>query len=366
VNVQKNPHCHNGKNYASLINAGVDLNKTTNIRHILRNRLLFIGLVLVLLYGHIAHGGSLMEVADGIYLRPGVHEVFSKSNQGHIGNIGFIVGTERVAVIDTGSSFQEGLALRKMIKSVTGLPIEYVVLTHMHPDHILGAAAFSQDKPVYVGHQQLGDALARRQSVYLQNMSQLLGSGADGTKIVYPNQKVIINQGLTLNLGGRTLHLKAYPTAHTNNDLSIYDDKTGTLWLSDLLFVERIPVVDGSLLGWLKVIDDLLSSSCFVSSSIAANEQSFDDHSRVRDGCDKVERVVPGHGPVVIEWHRALIVQRRYLEQIATGIRKVIKRGGDITQAVDSVGLEEAPNWRLFNQFHGRNITAVFAELEWE
>jgi hypothetical protein len=69
---------------------------------------------------------------------------------------------------------------------------------------------------------------------------------------------------------------------------------------------------------------------------------------------------------VVTDWHSALINQRRYLEHIATGIREVINRGGDIAEAVASVGVDEGPNWLLFNEFHGRNVTAVFAELEWE
>jgi quinoprotein relay system zinc metallohydrolase 2 len=366
LKVQNNTHCKDSKIYANMPGAGVDLNKRVNIRHTPCKRQLLMGWVLsLLLYGALAYGGTVKEIADGIYLRAGVHEVFSKSNQGHISNIGFIVGTERVAVIDTGSSYQEGLALRKMITAVTDLPIEYVILTHMHPDHALGAAAFTQDNPLFIGHQQLADALTRRQSIYRQNMSRLLGSGAEGTKIVLPNKKVEINQGLKLNLGGRTLQLRAYPTAHTNNDLSVYDDKTATLWLSDLLFVQRVPVVDGSLLGWLKVMDDLLSSSCFIATA-ADNEPGVDEGLGEPDGCGKVDRVVPGHGPVVTDWRRALINQRRYLDLMATGIREVIKRGGDIAQAVESVGREERSNWLLFNEYHGRNITAAFAELEWE
>jgi len=312
-----------------------------------------------------AQDGSVMEVAPGIYLWPGLQEEFSPVNNGHIANIGFIVGTRSVAVIDTGSSYREGLALRQRIREITSLPIEYVILTHMHPDHILGAAAFSQDKPVYIGHEQLADAMARRQSVYLDRMKQILGSGAEGTQMVFPSQGVSIDQVMKLDLGGRSLELRAHATAHTNNDLTIYDVNTKTLWLSDLLFVERIPVMDGSLLGWLKLIDRLIGGECFTT-AFTAEAQPIKSAMSNAEGCGDVARVVPGHGPVVTQWKRALAEQRSYLEGIAKGIREVIKKGGSITQAIEQVGWEERDNWLLFNEYHGRNVTASFAELEWE
>lgn len=318
-------------------------------------RFLILGVVLFLFVdGLQARTAAVMEIAPGVFMWPGHQEEFSPHNQGHIANIGFIVGSERVAVIDTGSSYKEGLELRKTIRETTQLPIAFVILTHMHPDHSLGAAAFEQDKPVYIGHAQLGDALARRQSTYQTRMKQILGSYADGTHMVFPSQGVNIDQVRKLDLGDRSLYLHAYPTAHTNNDLSVYDDKTRTLWLSDLLFVERIPVVDGSLLGWQKVIEILSDKACVALSS-AGDEQ-----------CGEVKRVVPGHGAVVTQWQAALAEQKRYLDFIATGIRKIIKKGGTITQAMESVGWEEQDNWLLFKEYHGRNVTAVFAELEWE
>jgi quinoprotein relay system zinc metallohydrolase 2 len=307
-----------------------------------------------------------LEIAQGVYLRPGIQEEFSTHNHGHIANIGFIVGTQGVAVIDTGSNYQEGLALRRMIREITQLPIAYVVLTHMHPDHVLGAAAFKQDKPVYIGHRQLADALARRQSTYLKRMKEILGDIADGTEMIFPSLTVSVDQVKRLDLGGRALYLQAYPTAHTNNDLSIYDESTGTLWLSDLLFVGRIPVVDGSLPGWLKVLDKLSNQPCVDIASARAKPHSAALKDTPESLCGEVKRIVPGHGPVVTRWQQALSDQKHYLEVIAEGIRGIIKKGGTITQAVETVGWEEQDNWLLFREYHGRNVTAVFAELEWE
>jgi len=322
-----------------------------------RDRCRLMGLALLLLLQvRLAQAGEVVEVAPGLYVRPGLQEDFSAANRGHIANIGFIVGNARVAVIDTGSSYQEGMALREAIRKVTDLPIAYVVLTHMHPDHVLGAAAFGQDHPVTIGHAQLADALARRQSVYLTRLAQILGDEATAeTRMVFPDRSVPSGEVTTLDLGGRTIRLRAYPTAHTNNDLVVYDETTQTLWLSDLLFVQRIPVMDGSLLGWLKVIDSFGQHYC------------EDPPPASGEGrCWEVRRVVPGHGPVVTRWQPALERERRYLDRLATDIRRIIAEGGSITRAAEEAAQSEREQWLLFDAYNGRNATAGYAELEWE
>src|ERR1700689_1000001 len=89
-------------------------------------------------------------------------------------------------------------------------------------------------------------------------------------QIIGPDQ--LVRDPLELDLGGRHLHLKAWPTAHTDCDLSVLEDRSGTLWTGDLLFLKRLPAVDGDVAGWLDVIDQL---------------------ERL-----KVQRAVPGHGPL--------------------------------------------------------------------
>ena len=97
----------------------------------------------------------MTEVAAGVFVHNGAHEEASAANEDGIANIGFIVGNDAVAVIDPGGSFAEGRALRAAIRARTDRPIRYVILTHVHPDHILGAAAFRDDHPEFIGHEKL-------------------------------------------------------------------------------------------------------------------------------------------------------------------------------------------------------------------
>ena len=50
---------------------------------------------------------------------------------------------------------------------------------------------------------------------------------------------------------------RAWPTAHSDSDLTVLDEQTGTLFAGDLVFLPHVPVLDGSLRGWLNVIDEL-------------------------------------------------------------------------------------------------------------
>ena len=286
----------------------------------------------------VAGGLAVNEVASGVFVHLGVHELTSATNAGDIANIGFIVGEQAVAVIDAGGSPRVGAALREAVRRVTRLPIRYLILTHGHPDHIFGWSAFATDGPQIVGHAKLPRALALRGGHYVRNFSRILGDGAGALKL--PTINLTVSDRLELDLGGRVLVLRAHNTAHSDSDLSVYDSRTGTLWLSDLLFRERIPVVDGSIKGWLTVMGEV--------AAIGA------------------ERVVPGHGPVSDDWPGAQAGQHRYLEVIAREIRIVLNANGTIESAVAMVGEVERPHWHLFDEYNKRNVTASFVELEWE
>ena len=72
---------------------------------------------------------DFVETAPGIYLHIGKHEEMSVANFGDIANIGFVIGTNSVAVIDPGGSPQVGKAMRAAIRALTNLPVSHVILT---------------------------------------------------------------------------------------------------------------------------------------------------------------------------------------------------------------------------------------------
>ena len=282
---------------------------------------------------------ALRKIADGVFAFQGVNELTRPENEGAIANLGVVVGTEAVAVIDSGGSIVEAQAFIAAIAEVTGKPVRYVINTHVHPDHIFGNAAFRLLGPTIVGHRNLPAALEARGTYYLHSYREQLGDKLmEGVEIVPP--MLLVDDTMELDLGGRVLQLKAWEAAHTDNDLTIHDPKTGTLFAGDLVFMEHLPTIDGSLLGWLRQMDELA-------------------------GIDAA-RVVPGHGPVSSAWPNALNDERHYFEVLAGDLRQAIKEGTPLAEAVKTVGRSEAQNWALFDDYNERNATAAYAELEWE
>ena len=253
-------------------------------------------------------------------------------------NTAIVVGDDSCLVFDAQATPAMANKVIERVRAVTDKPIRYVINTHMHPDHVFGNAVFKEDAPAFVANHKLARGLGSRAERYLATSKRMLGEEAfQGIEVVLPT--VAVDDKMSLDLGGRTLLLETQRTAHTDNDLIVTDSATNTLFLGDLLFSVHVPTLDGSILGWLAVIDALKQRNA--------------------------ARVVPGHGPHAMELPEAFEPEQRYLATIVSDVRKLIKEGKTLEDATKTAGFEEKDAWKLFDHYHVRNVTAAFAELEW-
>ena len=282
---------------------------------------------------------AFAEDAPGVFVHEGLIADAGPDNAGDVANIGFVIGGASVAVIDSGGSRLVGEQVYLAVRERTEKPISHLILTHMHPDHVFGAAAFADAGATLVGHAHLPRALADRQEIYMANFSRRIGDPAFlGTRIVAPS--LLVEDRAEIDLGDRVLDLRRWPTGHSESDLTVFDRATGTLFTGDLVFDRYTPSLDGSLRGWQATL-----------AAIRAIPAA---------------RAIPGHGGPVLDWPAGAAPEARYLDRLATDAKAAIDAGVPLSEAIETIGTAEAGNWQLFGSFNARNATVAYTELEWE
>jgi quinoprotein relay system zinc metallohydrolase 1 len=243
------------------------------------------------------------QIADGVWLLEGSTDNFATDNGGNIVNVGFIETADGVVVIDTGPSRRYGEALRQSIEKTTGKPVLRVLLTHHHPDHVLGNQAFA-DVPI-AALPETTRLLAEQGDAMAENMYRLVGDWMRGTEVVLPSEE--LHEG-ALEIGGRRLQLLAL-RGHTGADLAILDERTGVLFAGDILFYQRALTTPNSpgLDVWLADLDRLEAMPW--------------------------KQIVPGHGPLASD--AAPFVQMRdYLGWLDGLLRQGAEQGAEMNELI--------------------------------
>lgn len=245
------------------------------------------------------------QIAEGTWLLEGSTANFAKDNGGNIVNSAFIVTDSGVVVIDSGPSKRYGEALRQAIAATTDKPVVEVLLTHHHPDHVLGNQAFA-DVPIgaLAG---TGELLRQQGEAMAENMYRLVGDWMRGTEVVLPTR--VLKPGMH-EVGGHRLRLLALG-GHTGADLVILDETTGVLFAGDLVFYERALTTPNSpgLEVWLNDLDTLQALPW--------------------------KQLVPGHGPVASD-ARPFAQMRDYLGWLDGLMRDGAARGDDMAEMIRS------------------------------
>ena len=164
--------------------------------------------------------GDLREIAPGVHFLPG------------FGNTTILVGQDAAAVVDPGL-YVNGPRVVAALRSITDLPVRYVIYTHGHYDHAFGTPALLDDaaarghaEPNIVGHVNVAKRFDRYQKTAghvattfdMQFASWGPGGGDVVRKAVYCKPTITYEHGVSLDLGGLTLscrHNKGETDDHT-------------------------------------------------------------------------------------------------------------------------------------------------------
>ncbi|MGW1373083.1 MBL fold metallo-hydrolase [Streptomyces sp. NPDC002446] len=268
-----------------------------------------------------------VQVAGAQEIAPGLL-VIPNQRIGLVPNIGIIGGTQAVLVVETGigtANAEQVLAFASEVAKGRRL---YLTTTHFHPEHAYGAHVFA-GQATYLVNRAQADDLKRKGPGYLEMFRGFGGPVAgrlDGVRVPVPD--VVYDGGYDLDLGGRTVRLRATGRGHTKGDQVVEVPDAGVLFAGDLVETGQFAIfpwfpphdTDVSGVRWLSVLDRLAATGPRV--------------------------VVPGHGD--LGGPQVLADVRDYLRELRdeTWQRRDSAMGeGDIVAEVRALLMERHPEW---------------------
>ena len=282
-----------------------------------------------------------IELAAGVYMLPGSGGEPDSRNLGRIGNAGFIVGRTGVLVIDTGTSYLHGRALLAAIRSVTDQPVRLVLITHTRQEFLFGAAAFREQGIPIAMQQAAAKLMASRCETCLQTLRTTLGEEAmRGTTMFVPERAFADPLEIdAAALIGRPIQVLYFGHSSGPGDIAVYDPRGRTLFAGGLLDAQRVPdVMDSDLARWGEALRSLQALP--------------------------VDAIVPGHGPSGSK--RVITQVERYLDQLTTRVRALLKAGAPLSEVPDSTALPDFASWDQYDTVHRRNAALVYLRYERE
>jgi glyoxylase-like metal-dependent hydrolase (beta-lactamase superfamily II) len=299
----------------------------------------------------------LQQLADGVYAA--IHIEGGAA----IGNAGIVDLGDRTLIYDTFIAPQPALDLRTAAEALTGRPVDTVVDSHWHNDHIWGNQAFDANTDIISseetrrmfiatrGHgaydafmaeaeanlestkaafQTTQDQGERRQLALWTDYHQAVVDAKPILQIRAPN--LTFEQRLAFHGTERSAELIAFEGGHTESDAILFLPQEGIVFMSDLLFIGHHAYLGGgdpeSLLQILGAVSNLAP--------------------RV---------AVPGHGPVGTA--DSLTQMAHFVRTMDDLARKMVE-DGESEDAIESMAIPEPYDDWLFGSFFPVNIQFLY------
>ncbi|MFA6804304.1 MAG: MBL fold metallo-hydrolase [Candidatus Methanomethylophilaceae archaeon] len=164
-------------------------------------------------------------------------------------NMYVVIGSEKTALIDTGTGFQADASIASLKKVLDGRPLDYVFITHRHYDHVGGLGRIIKEfSPVVFAGE--ADAVPLRQGDSESTMGTKFGGKIE------PMDVTGLKDGEKFQMGGHNLIVIDTP-GHTAGSISLYDEITGALFTGDTVFVDGVGRTDTPTGSSAQLIDSL-------------------------------------------------------------------------------------------------------------
>jgi glyoxylase-like metal-dependent hydrolase (beta-lactamase superfamily II) len=261
-------------------------------------------------------------------------------NRGFRMNLGYVVGADAVAVIDSGYGPDMAAEMLHWIGSHTDLPVRYVINTNSQAHRFMGNPVFRERGATIIAAK---DAVERMQSdgaAFAQSIERTLELPA-GRVQPPAAPDVLVETRKELDLGGGvTLMVENMGSTHTHGSLAVHVSPDNVVFAGDVLYGGRLLAVlpVGSMSGWIEAFDRLAS-----------------------DYGDAL--FIPGHGePGSIEEFQH--PTRDYLASLMDHMDSAVEAGTDMQAAINSFDASRWQDLADFDALAPRNANIAYQESE--
>ena len=270
-------------------------------------------------------GPHFRKVAEGIYVQS-AREVNS--------NCGIILTKEGVVLIDSGHNPTDSREVLAVVRTLTPLPILFVIDTEVHPDHTTGHFLFSPPA-VVVNHAGASDAMRKgenpNRAQTLAAQSAEMREASEGYRLVVPH--VEYQERMTLRVGERTLELLRLKNAHSEADTAVWLPNERVLFASSVAIPDSINNIRAFV-----TIPDMLAATRMLRSL-------------------NPEVVIPGHGSFGTT--KIFDESERYYMLLVERVGAMAREGKSLVQIKQELRMPEYVNWS-YQERMPSNIEAAF------
>ena len=262
----------------------------------------------------------------------------TKENSGFRMNLGFVVGKDTVAVIDSGFGSDMASAMLEQIARITDRPVAWVINTNSQPHRVLGNATFKREGADILAAEEAATRFLASGAAMAGTAEEILGV-TPGTIPAPGNPDLPVVETEKLDLGGVTLNVIPIGTAHTAGSVVVEVPEDGTVFAGDVLYGGRLLAVlpVSQVENWIEAFDKL---------------RDFED-----------SLFVPGHGKPgrLADFEHSTY---RYLTTLKAHMDEAVEQGSDMQDAIDSLDQGEWQQLADFEALAGRNAHQTYLERE--
>lgn len=224
--------------------------------------------------------------------------------QGSGGNISVFNGHEGFLMVDAGIAVSKN-KIKAAMAGIADKPVKVLVSTHWHFDHTDGNEWVHKDGATIIGHEITRRNLSK--TIRVEDWNYTFPPAPTGAL-----PTVTFKDEHQLHFNGETIHLKYYPPAHTNCDISVYFPHADVLHVADTWWNPYYPFIDHNSGGSLDGM-------------IAASERNLGMTT-------EKTLIVPGHG--AIGTRSQLAEFRDMLVAVKHNVSKLKKAGRSLADTV--------------------------------